>query len=238
MKSQARALPVKTILLTGVARGLGRALLSEFDALGHRVLGCSRSSDAIQSLQEAHGPLHCLSVVDVSDDAQVHCWARRMLAEFDVPDLVLNNAALMNRPGPLWSVGAAEFRQLMAVNVDGIANVARHFLPAMVRRGSGVWVNFSSGWGRTTDGGVAPYCASKWAVEGLSQAMAQEVPPGLAVVALNPGIIDTDMLRLCWPGNAASFEGPGDWARRVAPWLLRLDGSCNGHALTAPGCAA
>jgi NAD(P)-dependent dehydrogenase (short-subunit alcohol dehydrogenase family) len=229
-----RAFPVKTILLTGVARGLGRALLSEFDALGHRVLGCSRSSDAIQALQAAHGPPHCLSVVDVSDDAQVHCWARRMLAEFDVPDLVLNNAALMNRPGPLWSVGAAEFRQLMAVNVDGIANVARHFLPAMVRRGSGVWVNFSSGWGRTTDGGVAPYCASKWAVEGLSQAMAQEVPPGMAVVALNPGIIDTDMLRSCFGGDAGSYPSPEEWARRAVPFLMQLGARENGMALTAP----
>jgi NAD(P)-dependent dehydrogenase (short-subunit alcohol dehydrogenase family) len=236
--SRPGALPVKTILLTGVARGLGRALLSEFDVMGHRVIGCSRSADAVRSLQQAFGPPHCLSAVDVADDSQVQRWARRILAEFDVPDLVLNNAALMNRPGPLWSVGAAEFRQLMAVNVDGIANVARHFLPAMVRRGDGVWVNFSSGWGRTTDGGVAPYCASKWAVEGLSQSMSQEVPPGLAVVALNPGIIDTDMLRLCWPGNAGSFEGPEAWARRVAPWLLRLDASSNGLALTAPGCAA
>jgi len=232
------ALLVKTILLTGVARGLGRALLSEFDVMGHRVIGCSRSADAIRSLQQSFGPPHCLSAVDVADDSQVQRWARRILAEFDVPDLVLNNAALMNRPGPLWSIGAAEFRQLMAVNVDGIANVARHFLPAMVRRGDGIWVNFSSGWGRTTDGGVAPYCASKWAVEGLSQSMSQEVPPGLAVVALNPGIIDTDMLRLCWPGNSGSFEGPEAWARRVAPWLLRLDASSNGLALTAPGCAA
>ncbi len=226
---------MKTILLTGVSRGLGRALLGEFDRLGHRVLGCARSADAVHELQRDFGSPHCLQVVDVADDAQVQCWARRMLGEFDVPDVVINNAALMNRPGPIWSVPAAEFRQLMAVNVDGIFHMARHFLPAMVRRGSGVWVNVSSGWGRTTDGGVAPYCASKWAVEGLSQSMAHEVPQGMAVVALNPGIIDTDMLRLCWPGNAASFEGPMAWARRVAPWLLRLDESCNGQSLTAPG---
>ena len=210
-------------------------MLAEFDGLGHRVLGCARSADAVHELQRVFGPPHCLSVVDVADDAQVQCWARRMLGEFDVPDVVINNAALMNRPGPIWSVPAADFRQLMAVNVDGIAHMARHFLPAMARRGAGVWINISSGWGRATDAGVAPYCASKWAVEGLSQAMAHEVPQGLAVVALNPGIIDTDMLRQCWPGNAASFEGPMSWARRVAPWLLRLDATSNGQSLTAPG---
>jgi len=63
-------------------------------------------------------------------------------------------------------------------------------VPAMVRRGQGVIVNFSSGWGRSTDAGVAPYCATKWAIEGLTQALAQELPPGMAAVPLNPGIIN------------------------------------------------
>lgn len=226
---------MKTIVLTGVTRGLGRALLDEFGRLGHRVIGCSRSRGAVDQLRETVGVPHCLDAVDVSDDAQVQAWARHVLAEFDPPDLLVNNAGLMNKIGPLWSVSAEEFRRVMATNVDGIANMARHFLPSMVRRGSGVMVNVSSGWGRTTDAGVAPYCASKWAVEGLTQALAQEVGAGVAVVALNPGIIDTDMLRQCWSDNAGAFESAARWARRVAPWLLSLDASVNGQPLTAPG---
>lgn len=226
---------MKTIVLTGVTRGLGRALLDEFGRLGHRVIGCSRSRGAVDQLRETVGAPHCLDAVDVSDDAQVQAWARHVLAEFDPPDLLVNNAGLMNKIGPLWSVSAEDFRRVMATNVDGIANMARHFLPSMVRRGSGVMVNVSSGWGRTTDAGVAPYCASKWAVEGLTQALAQEVGSGVAVVALNPGIIDTDMLQQCWSDNAGAFESAARWARRVAPWLLSLDASANGQPLTAPG---
>ena len=78
-------------------------------------------------------------------------------------------------------------------NIKGVASVIRYFTPAMIDRGTGVIVNFSSGWGRSTSPEVAPYCATKWAIEGLTGALSQELPAGLAAVALNPGVIDTDM---------------------------------------------
>jgi NAD(P)-dependent dehydrogenase (short-subunit alcohol dehydrogenase family) len=89
----------------------------------------------------------------------------------------------------------------------------------------------SSGWGRSTAAEVAPYCASKWAVEGLTKALAQELPSGLAAVAVNPGIIDTDMLRTCWADGAASFPTPAQWAVRAAPFLLGLSRRDNGRSL-------
>lgn len=95
-------------------------------------------------------------------------------------------------------------------------------------------INLSSGWGRSTSPEVAPYCATKWAVEGLSQAMAQELPLGVAVTAMNPGIIDTDMLRSCFGNEAASFGDATQWAERAGPFLAGLDSSINGKALTAP----
>jgi NAD(P)-dependent dehydrogenase (short-subunit alcohol dehydrogenase family) len=90
----------------------------------------------------------------------------------------------------------------------------------------------SSGWGRSTAPEVAPYCASKWAIEGLTQALSQELPPGLAAVALNPGVIDTDMLRSCWGESAGSSPSPEAWARKAAPFLLSLTTEHNGQALT------
>ena len=69
-------------------------------------------------------------------------------------------------------------------------------------------VNFSSGWGRSVDAEVAPYCATKWAIEGLTQALARELPPGLCAVPLNPGVIDTDMLRSCFGGSAGGYPQP------------------------------
>lgn len=68
-------------------------------------------------------------------------------------------------------------------------------------------VNISSGWGRSTSPEVAPYCASKWAIEGLTQALAQELPSGMVTVALNPGIIHTDMLNICF-GEEAKYYTP------------------------------
>ena len=107
------------------------------------------------------------------------------------PDLLLNNAAIINQNAPLWKVPSDEFSQLIDINIKGVANIVRHIIPSMIEAGSGVVVNFSSYWGRSTSSEVAPYCASKWAIEGLSQALAQELPHGMAAVALNPGIINT-----------------------------------------------
>ena len=110
----------------------------------------------------------------------------------------------------------------------------RYFLPAMEERGKGVVVNFSSGWGRSTSPEVAPYCASKWAVEGLSQAVSGEVSSGIAVVALNPGIIDTDMLRSCFGEAASGYPDADAWASHATPFLEGLNASDNGRSLTAP----
>mgnify|MGYP003338723052 CR=1 FL=1 len=66
------------------------------------------------------------------------------------PDLLLNNAAIINRNAPLWTLSAAEFAAVVDVNIKGVANVLRHFVPAMLPRRSGVIVNLSSGWGRST----------------------------------------------------------------------------------------
>ncbi len=129
---------------------------------------------------------------------------------------------------------AADFDTVIDVNIKGVANVIRHFVPAMIGRGRGVVVNFSSGWGRSTAPEVAPYCATKWAIEGLTRALAQELPDGLAAVALNPGIIDTDMLRSTFAGDAGSYPAPDAWSKTAAPFLLALGAKDNGKALTAP----
>jgi NAD(P)-dependent dehydrogenase (short-subunit alcohol dehydrogenase family) len=120
------------------------------------------------------------------------------------------------------------------VNIVGVANVIRHFVPSMVAQNSGVIVNFSSGWGRSTSPEVAPYCATKWAIEGLSQALAQELPEGMAAVAFNPGIIDTDMLRTAWGDGAGSYPKAEAWAERVVPFLLEIGPAENGRPLKAP----
>ena len=172
----------KRIVITGASRGLGRALANEFAEQGHRVCGCARSREAIDALRRAWPAPHQFDVVDVADSAQVDAWAHKVLAEFGTPDLLLNNAAIINPNAPLWETSPAHFDNVIDVNVKGIYLIVRAFVPAMIERGSGVVVNFSSGWGRSTSPEVAPYCASKWAVEGLTRALAEELPPGLAAI--------------------------------------------------------
>lgn len=205
---------------------------TEFARLGHTVLGCARSADAVAELNRALGAPHAFSVVDVSDDSQVRDWAQACLASAGAPDLLLNNAAVINRSAELWALPRAEFDDLVDINIKGVANVIRHFVPAMVARRQGIVVNFSSGWGRSTDPGVAPYCASKWAMEGLSKALAQELPPGMAAVPLSPGIIDTAMLRSCFSDAAGAYPSAEEWARAAVPWLLGLTPKDTGRSLT------
>jgi NAD(P)-dependent dehydrogenase (short-subunit alcohol dehydrogenase family) len=225
----------RIVLITGVSRGLGRAMAYKFAALGHVVVGCSRSKPAITSLQQDLGSPHCFSVIDVTRDGQVAKWAAQMMADVGTTDLLLNNAALMNPVSPLWEVSREEFDEVIDVNIKGVANVIRHFVPAMVKRRSGIIINFSSGWGRETDAGVAPYCATKWAIEGLTRSLAQDLPKGMAAIPLNPGIINTDMLRSCFGEGAGQFPTAEVWAETAVPFLLSLKASDNGKPLAVSG---
>ncbi|MBE0540105.1 MAG: SDR family NAD(P)-dependent oxidoreductase [Verrucomicrobia bacterium] len=225
----------KLVLITGVTRGLGRAMAEEFARLEHTVLGCGRNVREIEKLRRSLGQPHDFYPVDVADDEAVKSWASVVLTSHGPPDLLINNAGVINRNARLWELEAREFAEVIDVNVKGVANVIRHFAPEMVRRKRGVIVNFSSGWGRATDAEVAPYCASKWAIEGLTQSLAQELPSGMAAIPLNPGIIDTDMLRSCFESGTSSYPKPGDWAKVAVPFLLALGPDDNGKVLTVPG---
>ncbi len=224
----------KRVLLTGASRGLGRAMVDGFARRGHTVLGCARSRQQIEELRHRYPRPHRFETVDVCLEEEVRRWAEIILADFGPPDLLLNNAALINRNAPLWEVPGEEFSKVVDVNIKGVYHLVRHIVPAMVERGRGVIVNFSSGWGRSTSREVAPYCATKWAIEGLTRALAQELPEGMAAVPLNPGVIHTQMLESCFGPSAASHPSPRQWARRAVPFLLGLGPKDNGRPMSVP----
>jgi NAD(P)-dependent dehydrogenase (short-subunit alcohol dehydrogenase family) len=225
----------RVIVITGSTRGLGRALVPHFVAAGHTVAGCGRSATHVKELQKQFGSPHRFATVDVSDAAAVEVWAKDVLAKFGPPDLLINNAAVMNPIAPLWQISAGDFDRVIDVNVKGVVNSIRAFVPAMVARKTGVIVNLSSGWGRSTAPDVAPYCASKFAVEGLTLAMAQELPKGMAAIPLNPGVIATDMLRQSWGAEAEAYQSAEQWAKRAAPFLMNLGPKDNGKSLSVSG---
>jgi len=214
----------KIIVISGVSKGLGYQLAEKFCDVGYAVAGCSRSG-------KGPGGLSVCEAVDVSDFASVEAFARRVMADVGVPYFLLNNAALMNKAVNLWDIDSEDFESLINTNVTGTFNIIKAFFPAMALNKKGIVVNFSSGWGRTTSAHVAPYCASKFAVEGMSMAMAKEIPSGMAVVSLNPGFIDTGMVRGIY-GDSSTAESPENWVKRAASFILNISPLDNGRQLT------
>ena len=230
----------RNILITGATRGIGRAMAVRFGELGHSVAACGRDEAALQELATELGAAGRVRAVDVTDAEGVSAWAASLGAEGWVPDLLINNAGVINRQAPLWELSADEVGHVLDVNVRGVVNAIRAFLPAMierhrVERRRGVVVNISSGWGHSTAPNVAPYCASKFAVEGLTRALAQELPEGLAAVPLSPGVIHTDMLETAWGRDAAAHWKPQEWVEAAVPHLLGLGPEDNGRSQRVAG---
>lgn len=224
----------RTVVISGVTTGLGKEMAKGFAERGWSVAGFGRTKTKVAELSKNLGEHHYFVAADVSNDKSMADFAKQIIDIYGAPNLLINNAALMNYPSSLWEISATEFDQITAVNINGVANMIRHFVPAMIQCGSGIIINFSSGWGRSTSPDVAPYCATKWAIEGLSSALAQELPHGMASVALNPGVIDTGMLRKCWSDGAAAYQKPDEWAQTVIPFLEEISSNDNGRQMTAP----
>jgi len=209
------------VVITGVSKGLGYVLSAKLSEMGHDVYGCARGGEHPSGLKG-------FKSVDITDIDAVRAWA----SEVEAPDFLINNAAMMNTPNPLWDVESDEFYRLMDINVNGSFNVIKVFMPLMLEADSGVVVNFSSGWGRMTSPNVAPYCASKYAIEGMTSAMAQELPNTFAVVSLSPGVIETDMTHKCFYDMAESFQSPDEWVRKAADFIMNLTPQDNGKQLS------
>jgi len=231
----------RSVVVTGVTAGLGRALALEMLARGHRVFGCGRRAERLAELeQEAKAAAlpgsFTVSVVDVAKAADVERWASEVLGlAGSSPDLLVNNAGVSFEAGgvnshnvPFWEVPLESFDVTIDVNVKGVANVMRAFLPGMVAQARGVIVNLSSGLGRSSNPLLAAYCASKFAVEGLTKSVAMALPQGMAAVPLAPGIVLSEM-------QSGDYPTADTWARDAAPFILAFNGSHNGKSLSVPG---
>jgi len=222
----------RNVLITGVSRGLGKVLADGMLQAGHRVVGCSRVISEDQKMASANNDNFRVDAVDLSDDTAVAVWINDLVQNWGVPDLVVNNAGVINENLPLWEVPLAQFEQVMSVNLQGVYSVTRHVMPHLLQAKQGVIANLSSGWGRSVAPGVSPYCASKWGIEGMTLALAEDLPQGLAAVSVNPGIINTDMLQSFFGADANSAQDPELWAKKAVPFFLGLGAKDNGRPLS------
>ncbi|WP_416808014.1 SDR family oxidoreductase [Bacillus thuringiensis] len=227
----------KSVIITGVTQGLGRAMVDRFHELGWNIYGCGRSKDKIEELKKQYSKIHDFQVIDISDSQQVNNCANYILNRHKAPNLIINNASIVNQNAQLWKITAQEFENVMNVNVNGVVNVIRAFVPAMVVRKEGIIINMSSSWGREGEAELAPYCASKFAIEGITKSMALELPYGMAVVALDPGgSISTPMLKSCAPQYINESPTPETWSHKAIQYILNITIDKNGDSLTCPAC--
>jgi NAD(P)-dependent dehydrogenase (short-subunit alcohol dehydrogenase family) len=183
----------KVLFVTGASRGFGELIVEKALARGHSVVATARDSRAVI---ERFGELpELLSVsLDVTDEAQAHAATMAAIERFARIDVLVNNAGY----GLLGAVEEASGKEVEAVyrtNVFGLLAVTRAVLPYMRRRRSGRIINFSSIGGYVSHAGWGVYCSTKFAVEGLTEALAQELRPlGIYATAVEPGYFRTDFL--------------------------------------------
>jgi NAD(P)-dependent dehydrogenase (short-subunit alcohol dehydrogenase family) len=228
----ARDLKQLRVLVTGGSRGIGRALAEGLVEAGARVVISGRSAEQLRAAARSLG--HAWRVItvrgDVAEDADAQTMVAAAAEHFDGLDLLVNNAAVLTAPAPIADTSADTWRHVLDVNVVGTANMIRHALPHLARSGGAI-VNVSSTWGRSAAGDVAPYCASKFAVEALTQSLAQELPGNVTVLAVNPGVINTEMLATAFGGDVSAYPSPESLVPSWLALFARLDRSFNGRSL-------
>ena len=223
----------KRIVVTGVSRGLGQPWSTASSPAATSCSAVPARRRRSPNCASATRPRTASPWSTSTRDDEVRAWAAEVLSG-GPPDLLVNNAATINRNAPLWKVPAEEFSRVIDVNIKGVVNVIRHFLPAMIERRSRRGRQLQLVVGAQGAAEVAPYCATKWAIEGLTRAMAAELPRGMAAVPVIPGIIDTAMLRSCFGADAANYPDPAAWAEKAVPFLLGLGPKDNGKPMEVP----
>ena len=200
------ALSGRVGLVTGGGGGIGRAIAQRLAHEGMAVAVLDRDGDAAQTAAAEIGGLAITA--DVTQPEEVGRAVDTVLARFSRVDLLVNNAGVAWM-GPALDTPLEALRSMLTVNVEGVFIVSRAVLPHMIERRAGSVVNLASWAGKTGNAYFAGYSASKFAVIGLTQALAREMAPhGIRINAICPG---SSSIRRCAPrsrGNSAATAFP------------------------------
>lgn len=187
----------KTILITGVSSGFGQALASEALAAGHRVIGTVRREDAANAFNAHESGRAHARLLDLTDTPAITRVVEKASAEFGPIDVLVNNAGY-GHEGILEESPTEEMRRQFEVNVFGAVEMIKAVLPSFRERRVGHIINITSMGGHITMPGIAYYCGSKFALEGISDTLSKELAPfNIHVTAVAPGSFRTD-----WAGRS------------------------------------
>jgi NAD(P)-dependent dehydrogenase (short-subunit alcohol dehydrogenase family) len=183
----------KTWFITGASRGFGALIVARALERGDHVVATARKPETVTERFGEHPDLLAVAL-DVTDEAQAHEAARAAVERFGSIDVLVNNAGY-GLLGAVEEATAAEVEAIYRTNVFGLLAVTRAVLPHMRRQRSGRILNLSSIGGYAAAAGFGVYCSTKFAVEGLSEALAAELAPlGIHVTVIEPGYFRTDFL--------------------------------------------
>ncbi len=180
--------------ITGASTGFGRILAEEVLRTGGKVVATARKLDKVADLEASYPKTAKAIALDVTDAGQVDSAVTQAFAHFGQVDVLVNNAGY-GVAGAIEEVAEAEFMPMFETNVFGLLKVTRAFLPYLRKQRSGHILNISSIGGLIGGPGIGMYNATKFAVEGLSEALAAELAPlGIRVTVIEPGPFRTDFL--------------------------------------------
>jgi NAD(P)-dependent dehydrogenase (short-subunit alcohol dehydrogenase family) len=213
---------VATVLITGTSKGIGLSTALTLARAGHTVYATMRSAARVEELAEEAArdllPIH-YSVMDVDSDDSVATGIAAIQETAGPIDVLVNNAGI-ERNGSIEEVSMDDFRAVMETNYFGAIRCAKAVIPNMRERQSGLIINVTSVAGRVSTSPLGPYAASKFALEALSEALAQEMKTfGVRVAIVEPGIIDTPMAQGIDGRNIPSQSSPYPQQRRMAAYF-------------------
>lgn len=218
----------KVWFITGSSRGFGAELVRAVLAHGDRVVATARQPEQLRALVEDHPDRARVFGLDVTDADAAVAAVEFAVAEFGRIDVVVNNAGYADSAA-IEEMDMGAFRAQIEANLFGVVNVTRAALPVLRRQRSGVVVQFSSVGGRVGGTpGMGAYQTAKFAVEGFSEVLANEVQPfGVRVIIVEPGAFRTD-----WQGSSMTMQEPGPDYRDTVGRMHEMRRSTNG---TQPG---
>lgn len=219
--------------ITGASTGFGRILAEEVLKRGEKVVATARKVEQVKDLEEKYPGKALAVILDVTKQEQVDAALAKTLERFGHVDVLVNNAGY-GVAGAIEEVSEAEFGPMYETNVFGLLRVTRAFLPQLRKQRCGHILNLSSIGGLTAGPGWGLYQSTKFAVEGLSEALAQEVAPlGIKLTIVEPGPFRTDFLGRSGVEAAKQIAEYDTTAGNARRYMNEQDGKQPGDPLKA-----